>query len=52
MYKNYQAAIDTLKGDEKIKRENEIVAKRKEIQQLRDKYFGPQENCSNVEKHT
>jgi outer membrane protein len=42
MYKNYQAAIDTLKGDEKIKRENEIVAKEKEIQQLRDKYFGPQ----------
>lgn len=42
MYKNYQAAIDILKGDEKIKRENEIVAKEKEIQQLRDKYFGPQ----------
>jgi len=42
MYKKYQADIDTLKGSEKIKRENEIVAKEKEIQQLRDKYFGPQ----------
>ena len=42
MYKKYQADIDTLKGSEKIKRENEIVAKEKEIQMLRDKYFGPQ----------
>lgn len=42
MYKKYQADIDTLEGSEKIKRENEIVAKEKEIQKLRDKYFGPQ----------
>ncbi len=42
MYKKYQADIETLKGSEKTKRENEIVAKENEIQKLRDKYFGPQ----------
>jgi outer membrane protein len=42
MYKKYQADIEMLKGSEKTKRENEIVAKENEIQKLRDKYFGPQ----------
>lgn len=42
MYKKYQADVETLKGSEKTKRENEIVAKENEIKELRDKYFGPQ----------
>lgn len=40
MYKKYQADLPSLKGVEKTKRENEIVAKENEIKSLRDKYFG------------
>ena len=40
MYKQFQADLTNLKGDEKTKRENAIVAKENEIQQLRNKYFG------------
>lgn len=42
MYKKYQADLVFLKGNEKTKRENEIVAKENAIQELRNKYFGPQ----------
>lgn len=42
MYKKYQADLATLGGNEKTKRENEIVAKENAIQELRNKYFGPQ----------
>ncbi|WP_294081521.1 OmpH family outer membrane protein [Proteiniphilum sp. UBA5384] len=42
MYKKYQADLALLKGDEKTKRENEIVAKENAIQELRNKYFGQQ----------
>lgn len=42
MYKKYQADMVFLAGDEKTKRENEIVAKENAIQELRTQYFGPQ----------
>lgn len=42
MYKKYQADMAFLAGDEKTKRENEIVAKENAIQELRNQYFGPQ----------
>lgn len=40
MYKKFQVDSPTLKGVEKTSRENAIVAKENEIQQVRDKYFG------------
>ncbi|MDD2247093.1 MULTISPECIES: OmpH family outer membrane protein [Proteiniphilum] len=42
MYKKYQADLVFLAGNEKTKRENEIVAKENAIQELRNQYFGPQ----------
>lgn len=42
LYKKYQADLPTLAGEEKTKRENEIVAKENEIQELRNQYFGAQ----------
>ena len=42
MYKKYQADLPLLLGDEKTKRENEIVAKENRIQELRNQYFGPE----------
>ena len=42
MYKKYQSDLPLLKGEEKTKRENEIVAKENEIQEIRNKYFGSQ----------
>lgn len=42
MYKKYQADLVFLKGAEKTKRENEIVAKENEIQKVRNDYFGPE----------
>lgn len=42
MYKQYQADLSFLAGEEKTKRENEIVAKENQIQELRNKYFGTQ----------
>ena len=40
MYKAFQASVGTLSASEKTKRENAIVAKEKELQQLGNKYFG------------
>ena len=40
MYKKFQADSPNLKGEEKTKRENAIVAKENELQQTRNKYFG------------
>lgn len=40
MYKDFQANIGSFITEEKTKKENEIVAKEKELQQLRNKYFG------------
>ena len=40
MYKNYQADMLFLTDDQKKKREEEIVAKEKEVTDLRYKYFG------------
>lgn len=42
MYKKYQADLVFLAGEEKTKRENEIVAKENEINKLRESYFGNQ----------
>ncbi len=42
MYKKYQADIAFLTGENKTKRENEIVTKENSIQELRNQYFGPQ----------
>lgn len=42
MYKKYQADLVFLAGEEKTKRENEIVSKENEINKLRDSYFGSQ----------
>ena len=42
MYKKYQADLSFLSGEEKTKRENEIVAKENAIQELRNQYFGAQ----------
>ncbi|MDR0422565.1 MAG: OmpH family outer membrane protein [Proteiniphilum sp.] len=46
MYKKYQADLSRLAGSEKTERENEIVAKENAIQELRNKYFGPQGELS------
>lgn len=40
MYKKYQLDLPRLTSADKTKRENEIVAKEKEIQDVRNKYFG------------
>lgn len=42
MYKNYQAEMVFLTDDQKKKREEEIVAKEKEVTDTRYKYFGPE----------
>ena len=40
MYKNYQTELVILTDDMKVKREEEIVAKEKEANELKRKYFG------------
>jgi outer membrane protein len=40
MYKSFQANLASLSANEKTKRENAIVAKESELQELRNKYFG------------
>jgi outer membrane protein len=42
MYKNYQTEIVFLSEDMKVKREEEIVAKEKAVQELKRGYFGPE----------
>ena len=42
MYKNYQTELVFMSDDMKVKREDEIVAKEKEAQELKRKYFGPE----------
>lgn len=46
MYKTFQANIGSLSAGEKTKRENAIVAKENELQQLRNKYFGAEGEMS------
>ena len=41
MYKNYQTEVVFLSDEMKMKKENEIVAKEKEANDLKRKYFGP-----------
>ena len=40
LYKKYQVDLKSLSATEKTKRENAIVAKENELQELRNKYFG------------
>ena len=42
LYKNYQTELVFLSEDMKAKREEEIVAKEKEANELKRNYFGPQ----------
>ncbi len=42
MYKQYQADLSKLSASQKTQRENAIVAKEKDVQTLRNKYFGPE----------
>lgn len=42
MYKNYQTELVFMSADMKTKREEEIVAKEKEANELKRKYFGPE----------
>lgn len=42
MYKNYQSEMIFLTDDQKKSREEEVVAKEKEVTDLRYKYFGPE----------
>jgi outer membrane protein len=42
MYKNYQTELVFLSEDMKVKREEEIVAKEKAVQELKRSYFGPE----------
>jgi len=42
MYKSYQSDLVFLSADQKTKRENEIVDKEKQLQELKRKYFGPE----------
>jgi len=41
LYKNYQTEVVFLSDDMKVRKENEIVAKEKEANELKRKYFGP-----------
>lgn len=42
LYKNYQSEMVFLTDEQKKKREEEIVAKEKEVTDLKYKYFGPE----------
>ena len=42
LYKNYQSEAVFLSEEQKIKKEEEIVAKENEAQELKRKYFGPE----------
>ncbi len=42
LYKNYQSEMIFLTDDQKKSREEEVVAKEKEVTDLRYKYFGPE----------
>lgn len=42
MYQNYQNELVFLSEEMKVKRENEIIEKEKEAQELKRKYFGPE----------
>jgi outer membrane protein len=42
MYKNYQTELVFMSDDMKSKREEEIVKKEKDVQELKRKYFGPE----------
>ncbi|NLO71584.1 MAG: OmpH family outer membrane protein [Porphyromonadaceae bacterium] len=42
LYKNYQTELVFMSDDMKVKREEEIIAKEKAAQELKQKYFGPE----------
>ncbi|MFC2129449.1 OmpH family outer membrane protein [Bacteroidota bacterium] len=47
MYKTYQAERVLLSDEMKKKREDEIVAKEKQVKELQNKYFGPEGDLFN-----
>lgn len=51
LYKNYQSEMVFLSQEMKSKKEEEIVAKEKEMQELRRKYFGPEGELFKNDKH-
>lgn len=50
MYKTYQESLASLSANEKTKRENAIVLKEKELQQLSNKYFGAEGEMAERQK--
>src|SRR5690606_39453805 len=42
MYKNYQTELVFLSDEMKVQKEEEIIAKEKEAQELKRSYFGPE----------
>jgi outer membrane protein len=42
MFRSYQVDLPNMSASEKTRRENEIVAQENAIQELRNRYFGPQ----------
>lgn len=42
LYQSYQADLAFLSAEQKTKKENQIVAKEKELAELNQKYFGPE----------
>ena len=42
LYKNYQSEAVFLSEEQKVRKEEDIVAKEKEAQELKRKYFGPE----------
>lgn len=50
MYKSYQASLKTLSAAQKTQKENAIVAKETEIQELNKKYFGPEGELEKKQK--
>lgn len=46
LYTNYQSQAASLSEEQKVTKENEIVAKEKEANDLRKKYFGPEGELS------
>ena len=47
LYKNFQSDMVFMTDEQKAKKETEIVAKEKEVTELRYKYFGPEGELSN-----
>lgn len=49
MYENYQSTASKLTADQRTQKEDAIVAKEKEVADLRRKYFGPEGEMSKLQ---